>query len=434
MKPLPKRNDTVSVIGLGRSGRALISHLTAKGIRVHAFDDAKRETLGDIPLWLSSLGVPLYANGEGELRGDFVFRSPSVRPDAPRICRAALRGATVWGEAEYFAALCPCPIYAVTGSDGKTTTATMLSRLLSSAGRKNYLGGNIGRSLLPFLSEMKPSDACVLELSSFQLMDFEGSFHTGIVTNLSPNHLNWHTDFKEYAAAKLRLAELSHLAVLDKALFPHLAARRFSYGEEAELCVRNGYIYAFGVPLFPMTEMRLRGVHNLKNLLAAAAALAETVTLALLLDFARRFGGVPHRMEWVAERQGVTFINSSIDTTPTRTAATVAAYESGKGKLLLLLGGKGKKLPLAPLEEAMRRVGKAYLFGDMEMPLADFMKQRGLPYLCCGTMEAALLSAYAEAESGDSILLSPGATAYDAYLDYEERGEAFRKIAEGLPE
>lgn len=434
MKPTPRRKDTASVLGLGRSGRALISHLTAEGVRVYAYDDAPRERLGDLPLWLSSLGVPLYAGGEGELRGDFVFRSPSVRPDTPRICRAALRGATVWGEAEYFAALCPCPIYAVTGSDGKTTTATMLAGLLSSAGKKVYLGGNIGRSLLPFLSEITPDSLCVLELSSFQLMDFEGVFHTGIVTNLSPNHLNWHTDFKEYAAAKRRLALQSQNRVLEYGLFEGLSATRFSLGDEGDVCVREGRVTAFGVPLFGTSEMRLSGEHNLKNLLAATAALADTVTPALLLDFARRFGGVAHRMEWVAEKRGVSFINSSIDTTPTRTAATVAAYAEKAGRTLLLLGGKGKNLPLDPLEEAARRVAKSYLFGAMESALSDFMRERGLPHLCCGTMEAALLAAYAEAERGDRVLLSPAATAYDAYLDFEERGDTFRRLALGLPE
>lgn len=434
MKPLPKRNDTASVVGLGRSGRALVSHLTAKGIRVFAFDDAPRTALGDLPLWLASLGVPLFTDGEGELRGDFVFRSPSVRPDAPRLCRAALRGATVWGEAEYFAALCPSPVYAVTGSDGKTTTATMLAALLSAMGKKVYLGGNIGRSLLPFLNELTAEDACVLELSSFQLMDFEGRVHTGVLTNLSPNHLNWHTDFGEYAAAKRRLALQSGRTVIEKGLFPEVSALRFSLTEEADVWVKDGYLTAFGVPLFPITEMRLPGDHNVKNLLAATAALSDTVTPAVLLDFARRFGGVPHRMEWVAERRGVDLINSSIDTTPTRTAATLAVYKKMAGRNLLLLGGRGKNLPLAPLENVLSGVAKAYLFGETEEATAAFLAEKGCPYLCCGNMEAALLAAFAEARAGDRVLLSPAATAYDAYLDFEERGDVFRRLARALPQ
>lgn len=434
MKPLPKRNDTASVLGLGRSGRALISHLTAKGVRVHAFDDAPRSALGDLPLWLASLGVPLYTDGEGELRGDFVFRSPSVRPDTPKICRAALRGATVWGEAEYFAALCPCPIYAVTGSDGKTTTATMLSGLLSAMGRTVYFGGNVGRSLLPFLSEIRPTDACVLELSSFQLMDFSVTVDTGVVTNLTPNHLNWHTDMKEYAATKERLTLQSRRRVLPVGLFPTADALRFSSSDEGEVCVKDGYINAFGVPLFPARELRLSGEHNLKNLLAATAALADTVTPAVLLDFARRFGGVPHRMERVAEKRGVLFFDSSIDTTPHRTVATVAAQGEAGERTLLLLGGKGKGLPLTPLEEVARKVKKAYLFGETEAETAALWRRVGRPYLTCGSMEAATLAAYTEASAGDLVLLSPAATAYDAYRDFEERGDVFHKLVLGLPE
>ena len=432
MKPLPKRNDTASVIGMGRSGWALVSHLNEMGVRVYAFDDKPEEELGDLPARLSALGVPLFTGGEGEARGRFVFRSPSVRPDAPRLCRAALRGATVWGETEYFAALCPCPIYAVTGSDGKTTTATMMASLLSSTGRRVHLGGNIGRSLLPFLSDIRPNDACVLELSSFQLMDFSVPLYGGVVTNLSPNHLNWHTDFAEYAAAKRRLVSLSRRVVLEDGLFPDASALRFSTKGEGDMTVKDGYITAFGVPLFAASRLRLKGEHNLKNLLAATAALADVVTPHALLSFAEQFAGVPHRMERVGEKRGVVFLNSSIDTTPTRTAATMAALEGARG--LLLLGGKGKHLPLAPLEGAARRAKKVYLFGETEKENVAFLKAHGLPHLACGSMEAALLAAYTEAEAGDTVLLSPAATAYDAFRDFEERGEVFRRLVAELPE
>ena len=432
MKPLPKRNDVASVVGVGRSGWALISHLTELGVRVYAFDDKPKEALGDLPHRLSAMGVPLFAGGEGELRGRFVFRSPSVRPDAPRLCRAALRGATVWGEAEYFAALCPCPIYGVTGSDGKTTTATMIASLLSSTGRRVHLGGNIGRSLLPFLPDIRPDDACVLELSSFQLMDFSVSLDTGVVTNLSPNHLNWHTDFAEYASAKRHLVSLCRRVVLEEGLFPDAPALRFSMKGKGDVTVKDGYITAFGVPLFCASRLRLKGEHNLKNLLAATAALADVVTPRSLLAFAESFAGVPHRMERVGEKRGVVFLNSSIDTTPTRTAATMAALDGGR--VLLLLGGRGKRLPLAPLEGVVRRAKKVYLFGETQAENAAFLKERALPCLACGSMEGALFAAYTEAERGDTVLLSPAATAYDAFRDYEERGDVFRRLVSELPE
>ncbi len=428
MKPLPRKNDTASVFGLGRSGRALITHLVRHGVHVYAFDDAPKENLGDTPLWLSSLGVPLFSGGRGEARGDFVFRTPSMRPDSPVLCRAALRGAVVMGEAEYFASLCPAPIYAVTGSDGKTTTSSMLAGLLSMAGKRVYLGGNIGRSLLPFLDEMTPDDICVLELSSFQLSDMECTFDTGIVTNLSPNHLDWHKSFEEYAAAKRRLPSLSHRAVLRQGLFPALPALRFSGTEAADFTVRGDRLIGMGIPLCATSDVRAEGAHNLENLLAAAAAAAAFITPRALRGFARRFGGAPHRMELVATHDGVRYVNSSIDTTPTRTAATLAAQRKN-GRILLLLGGRGKKLTPAPLTAALRETDAfCFLFGETEEEFARAAKEAGRPYLRCESMENAFRAAKAEAKAGDTVLLSPAATSYDAYVDFEERGEHFRKL------
>ena len=370
MKPMPKKNDTASVFGLGRSGRALVTHLVRAGVRVYAFDDAPREALGDIPLWLSSLGVPLFAGGKGEARGDFVFRTPAMRPDHPTLCRAALRGATVMGEAEYFASLCPAPILAVTGSDGKTTTASMLAGLLSAAGKRVYLGGNIGRSLLPFLDEMTRDDLCVLELSSFQLLDMECTFHTGVVTNLTPNHLDWHRSLAEYEGAKRRLPLLSQRRVLHTSLFPEMDAVRFCARENADFTQRGGMLYGMGLPLLPVQDVRAEGAHNLENLLAATAAASPYITLAALRRFAQAFGGAPHRMELVAVKNGVRFVNSSIDTTPSRTAVTVAA-QGERGRLLLLLGGKGKRLSYDPLCDALATHDtRAFLFGDTEEEMA----------------------------------------------------------------
>lgn len=434
MKPIPKKHDTVSVFGLGRSGRALIAHLCAVGAHVYAFDDAPEEALGDIPAWLSSLGVPLYAGGTGEARGEFVFRTPAMRPDAPALCRAALRGAVVLGEAEYFAALCPCPIYAVTGSDGKTTTATMLAHLLSASGKRVYLGGNIGRSLLPFLGEMRADDVCVLELSSFQVCDMECRFAVGAVTNLSPNHLNWHTSFSEYEGAKRRLAVLSERRVLRAGLFDELSGTRFSASEEADFCLRNGMLFGFGVPLCAASDVRLPGRHNIENLLCAAAAAADAVTPAAVRELARRFGGVAHRAEWVGRRRGVDFINSSIDTTPTRTAATLRALAERSGRILLLLGGRGKGVSNEPLLPALLggRV-RPYLFGEAAEEMGAFLSAHAVSYAFSPTMGEALRAAYADAREGDTVLLSPAATSFDAFVDYEARGDFFRRAVESLP-
>ena len=434
MKPLPKKNDTVSVYGLGRSGRALVAHLVAKGVRVCAFDDKPREALGDTPLWLSSLGVPLYAGGEGEARGDFVFRTPAMRPDSPVLCRAALRGAVVMGEAEYFARLCPAPVYAVSGSDGKTTTATLLSHLLSTGGRRVYLGGNIGRSLLPFLDEMTVRDACVLELSSFQLQDMDTRFAVGVLTNLTPNHLNWHMGFEEYAAAKRRLALSSDTLVLRKGLFEDLLARRFSTDGDADFTLRDGVLWGLGVPLCRADEMRLSGRHNIENLLAASAAAAEVATPRAVRELALRFGGVAHRAEWVTRVRGVSYINSSIDTTPSRTAATLASL-SGEGRVHLLLGGRGKGLSYEVLTDALRgRDALCYLFGESASAAACALAKTGIPHAGFARLEEAFFAASGAAARGDTVLLSPAATAFDEFVDYEARGERFRRLCEQIKE
>ena len=428
MKPMPNRNDTASVFGLGRSGRALITHLVRRGVRVYAFDDAKREDLGDIPLWLSSLGVPLFAEGHGEARGDFVFRTPAMRPDHPALLRAALRGAVVSGEAEYFVSLCPSPVYAVTGSDGKTTTATMLAGLLRDAGARSYLGGNIGRSLLPFLDEMTENDVCVLELSSFQLIDMDCRFSQGVLTNLTPNHLNWHKGFEEYANAKRRLPEQAARRVLPYGLFDDMDAVRFSLREDTDFSLRDGVLFGYGIPLCRKEDIRLLGEHNVLNLLAASAAAAAHVTPDTVKRFASRFCGAPHRMQRVGERDGVTYIDSSIDTTPTRTAVTVGVQKE-YGRLLLLLGGRSKGLSYDPLVSALAGTDTVcFLFGEAREEIARALLTAGRRHACFDRMEDAFFAAEREAAAGDIVLLSPSATSYDAFADFEARGEAFSAL------
>ena len=427
MKPFPKKGDSVSVLGLGRSGMAAVEYFVQKGMRVYAYDDAPKSALAEQASRLYAVGVPLFAGGEGELRGDFVFRSPAVRPDTPRLCRASLRGSVIFGEAEYFAAACPCPIYAVTGSDGKTTTASMLASLLESTGKRVYLGGNIGRSLLPFLDGVSKQDLCVMELSSFQLMDFEAPVYVGLLTNLSPNHLNWHRDMKEYAAAKRRLLLLSHRRVLRQEVFGALEGVRFSANEDADYTVKGGVLFGRGVPLCRENEVRLSGRHNIENLLAAAAAAEDVVTPGAVRLLAKNFTGAPHRLERVCVTRGVCFYNSSIDTTPTRTAVSLSALSGRHEKIFLLLGGREKGLSFEPLTDAVCQSGaRPYLFGEAADAIGAALSAHGIAYTVADTMERATQLAFADAKAGDAVLLSPACTSFDAYADFEARGEAFR--------
>jgi len=427
-----KASDSVSVLGLGRSGMAAVEYFVKKGATVYAFDDAPEELLGDKCRRLRALGVPLLSSDE-EIRGDLVFRSPAIRPDTPRLCRARLRGATVTGEAEYFARFSPAPVFAVTGSDGKTTTSSYLAALLESTGRRVYLGGNIGRSLLPFLDEITENDLCVLELSSFQLMDFETSVYAGVVTNLSPNHLNWHKDMAEYAAAKKRLLSCAAHKVLNKAVFLDAEGVRFSGCEQADYAVRGGVLFGRGVPLCKEGEVLLPGRHNIENLLAASAASEALITPFAVSSVARRFSGAPHRLEPLGNRHGIFFYNSSIDTTPSRTAASLAALRGRHKRIFLLLGGRTKGLPLSPLADTVKESGaRPYLFGEAREEIAHALDKAGISYTAAASMEIAARLAFADAERGDAVLLSPACTSFDAYADFEARGEAFRYVVKNI--
>ncbi len=428
-----KKGATVSVLGLGRSGMAVISYFARRGVSLYAFDDGA--VSDEKKAYLASLGVPLFTHGKGELRGEYVFRAPAVRPDTPRLVRAALRGAYVLTEAEYVMLLSPSRVFAVTGSDGKTTTSSYLADLLSHTGRRIHLGGNIGRCLLPLLDDMTEHDFCVMELSSFQLMACSAPIHTGAITNLTENHLNWHTDMAEYAAAKERLLQLSARRVLRGGLFEGWDAVRFSSCGTGDYTLKGHTLYGRGVALCHRSDLCLSGIHNVENLLAAAACAEEYVTPWQVKETARRFRGAAHRMEWVRTVAGVRFYNSSIDTTPARTAVTVNALKDMGGRILLLCGGKDKGLSFAPLAELIRQTkARVYLFGEAEEKIASTLRAHGISYTSSGSMQNAALTAYGDAKGGDAVLLSPACTSFDAFADFEARGEAFRYLVGKIKE
>lgn len=233
----------------------------------------------------------------------------------------------------------------------------------------------------------------------------------------------------EYIAAKRRICTLASRLVLPSGLFPELPATRFGEEADADFALWEGMLLGYGIPLCRESDVRVAGVHNRRNLLAAAAAAAPLVTPHAVRDYARRFAGVSHRMECVGAHAGVRYLDSSIDTTPTRTARTLSAL--GEGRILLLLGGRGKALSYGPLIQALRaREVRCFLFGEAEAEMLTVLSASGVPALACGRMEDAALAAFAEARTGDTVLLSPAATSYDAFCDYAERGDRFRGLVE----
>lgn len=441
----------MTLAGLGVSNTPLVPFFLHRGYSV----EVHTKELASFP---PHPKVTLCAGKEYLRRfdGEIVFRSPGIRPEGEAFDRARQQGIPVLTEAGAFLSLSPCPVYAVTGSDGKTTTASLAAALLRASGRTVHLGGNIGDPLLYRLSACKSNHIAVAELSSFQLYDAPCSPVSAVLTNLSENHLNWHRDFAEYAAAKARIFGYPNrravLSADDEGSAPfRLAlpqAALFSSELSGEtLRMRYGpreYFYPEGDDLLRMDregktsviasyrDFRLPGRHNLRNLLAAVALTYPQLDPAAVTAVCRQFTGVPHRMEIVAEEAGVTYMNSSVDSSPSRTAATLAAI--GR-PAVVIAGGAKKGISLLPLCDAFARYAKAvFLTGDTAEEIRDLLlsslrfRQTGIPVYLPGDFEETVLAACRIAEKGDTVVLSPGCTSFDRFRNFEERGERFRTI------
>ena len=445
------RGKRVAVCGIGVNNTPVVKQFLAAGALVTACDRRTREQLGETAQELEAAGAILQL-GEGylsDLSVDLILRTPGMKPYLPEFEAARAKGITVTSEMELFFSLCPAPIYAVTGSDGKTTTTTIIARLLERAGRRAWLGGNIGRALLPFIHEVKAEDVAVVELSSFQLTNMTQSPHVAVITNVSPNHLDWHTDMQEYTEAKRNLVawqKAGDRAVLNAddpttcAYAQGLLAEVGFFSrkkqpkngaflrEDGMLCaVENDAI----TPILPAGEIRIPGVHNVENYLAATAAVRGIVPAETIADFAREFGGVEHRSEWVRTLDGVRWYNDSIGSSPSRTVAGLKAFDR---KVILIAGGYDKNIPYAPLGEAAKETVKAaVLLGATADKIESAIRSYSdLPIVRVKSMEEAVASARQLAVDGDIVFLSPASASFDMYKNFEERGQHFKRLVHAL--
>ncbi|WP_211748193.1 UDP-N-acetylmuramoyl-L-alanine--D-glutamate ligase [Paenibacillus sp. Marseille-Q4541] len=420
----------VTVIGAGVSNAPLIRMLFSVGARVTVRD---RNQALPRKEW-DDLGIRLHL-GENYLDrvgGDIVFRTPGMRPDHPALDSARAGGSRVTSEMEEFFALCPCPIFGVTGSDGKTTTTSLIAEMLADGGRTVHLGGNIGTPLLTRVGVMSPLDACAVELSSFQLMDMTRSPHVAVITNLSPNHLDWHRDMDEYTAAKRRLLDFQtadDFAVLNGDN-PATAALR----GRGRTKYFGGHTVHDGVidGLLPISDIRLPGWYNVENVMAAMSAVQGTVSDAAILETVRNFVGVEHRNQWVATVSGVHYYNNSIGSSPARTVATLHAHE---GRVLLIAGGRDKKVPFDEMARLLPdHVKVMLLIGEAATQIeAAARRVTGCPPIIhCEGLAEAVAQAHKLAAPGDTVLLSPACTAFDQYRNFEERGCHFVELVEAL--
>ena len=440
------KGKRVAVIGMGISNTPLIELLLDAGISVLACDKRDRDDFQGLIQSLESRGLETCL-GEGYLDGldgaDVIFRTPGLRPDAPQIIRAVERGAHLTSEMEVFLELCPCQIIAVTGSDGKTTTTTIIAGLLKAEGYRTFVGGNIGRPLLCELDKIRPDDYVVLELSSFQLLTMKQSPSVAVITNLSPNHLDMHRDMAEYIAAKKNI--FLYQEDRDKVVLNADNDISASFAQEARgqvtlfsrcrplergVCARDGVIFSNSSPVMAVSDICLPGVHNLENYLAAVAAVDGLVSSQTIRNFARTFHGVEHRIEMVRERRGVRWYNDSIASSPTRTIAGLNAFPQ---QVILIAGGYDKNLPYGPLgPEITKHVKVLILTGDTADQIEAATKaasdyRPGYPEIVrCGDLQEAVAQADRRARSGDVVLLSPASASFDRFRNFEERGNAFK--------
>ena len=441
----------ITFVGVGRSNLPLIEQFKAHGAAVSVRDKRSEAALGEDGEALKKLGAKLIC-GEDYLESideDMLFRAPGVPYLLPELQKARANGVAVTSEMEVFFDLCPCKIYAVTGSDGKTTTTSVIAEMLKAAGKTVHLGGNIGRPLLPEIRDVKPEDVAVVELSSFQLISMRRSPNVAVITNLSPNHLDVHKDMAEYIAAKenvyLHQGKTGKLVVnMDNEITNSFAEKapgmveKFSrLGKPSNgVWLENGIIYRNGRRIMPADDIKIPGVHNIENYMAAACATEGLATDADVDAVARSFGGVEHRIELVRELHGVKYYNDSIASSPSR---TIAGLHSFKQKVILIAGGYDKHIPFDVLgPEICVHVKTLVLCGATADKIRAAVEnapeyRKGAPEILEANdlCEAVALCRKA-AQPGDIVTLSPACAAFDQFKNFAVRGRAYKELVGSL--
>ena len=441
------KGKNVTVIGIGISNLPLIKYLVSLGANVTACDKHDAEWLGDKYTECAKLGINFKLGDDylENLTDDIIFKTPGLRYDVPELIAARERGAVITSEMETFFDVCPAHIIAVTGSDGKTTTTTLIHKMMTNAGYKTWLGGNIGNPVLAQTDEMTENDWVILELSSFQLHTMKKSPEIGVITNLSPNHLDWHTDYEEYIEAKTNIfAHMTHDNVIvlnadnrdSAALLPlaHANVKMFSREKKATIWLDGDIIRCGSEEVLDINDIKLPGMHNVENYMAAIAAVGGLVKNEVIRDVAKTFGGVEHRIELVRELDGVKYYNSSIDSSPNRSINTLKVFPQ---KVIMIAGGKDKGIPYDELGPALyEHVKTLILIGATSDKIYEALKKTGkadeVEVIFAKSYDEAVNTAKDKAVSGDIVLLSPASTSFDAFRNFEERGNLFKKLVNEL--
>lgn len=453
------KGKRIAFIGAGVSHKRCIEQFVELGAQVTLCDQKKSlDDFGAYADTLRRLNVNL-SLGEHYTDGfagqDIIMRTPGYEYYKPELQAALQAGAMVTSEVELFFEYCPCEIVAVTGSDGKTTTTTLISKMFEAAGRKVFLGGNIGAALLPQLADVTPDAVAVVELSSFQLISMRRSPKVAVVTNVTPNHLDHHKDMQEYIDAKRNIllwqvppcravlgfendisrsmesdckgeqVWFTRLHETDKGAFLRESDDTLCYAE-------NGVV----TPILPRKDIKLRGLHNVENLLAACAAVWGRVPVEAMRQVGSTFTGVEHRIEPVRTLDGVTYYNDSIASSPTRTIAGLRSFDQ---KIILIAGGYDKKIPYEPLApEILAHVKTLVLMGATGPRIEKAVREcagfaeSDLTILHADSMQHAVELARGAAQPGDVVSLSPASASFDLYPNFEVRGRDYKNIVNAL--
>lgn len=449
------KNKRVAVTGIGVSNQPLLKLLLEAGVQVTACDRKDRAALGPLGDELEKSGCTLRLgpNYLEDLDQGVIFRTPGLHPRFLEKARA--KGSIITSEMEVFFDVCSCPILAVTGSDGKTTTTTIIARLLEAAGFTVHLGGNIGHPLLSETESIQPSHWAVVELSSFQLLTMHKSPQIAVLTNLAPNHLDIHTDMEEYVEAKANVLAFQGpdgraVCNWDNEITRKLSGRtsgkvfyftRVSDKIPAAGCFLKDNAIWFqdesgSRAVLPLADILLPGAHNVENYMAAVCAVQGLVPDETIRSFARTFGGVEHRIELVRERHGVRWYNDSIASSPSR---TIAGLRSFPEKVILIAGGKDKGVSYAPLGPVVNDHVKCLILcgataGAIQTAVEQAENYHGMEIFVTEDYPAAVRAADQRSRPGDVVLLSPASTSFDRFRNFEERGRVFKDLVNALPE
>ncbi len=441
----------ITVIGIGISNLPLIKYLVSLGANVTACDRRSAEDLGENYTELEKLVVK-FNLGDGylnNLSGDMIFKTPGMRYDVPELLKAKENGSIVTSEMEVFFEVCPSHIIAVTGSDGKTTTTTLIHKMMTDAGYKTWLGGNIGNPLLTDTEKMKENDWVILELSSFQLHTMRKSPEIAVITNISPNHLDMHKDYKEYIDAKKNImlyqnegdtliVNADNQVTADIGKSANGAVKYFSRNGMADVYLDGNIIKRGIVEILNIKDIKIPGMHNVENYMAAIAAVSGLVSKDVIVNVAKTFGGVEHRIELVRTLDGVKYYNSSIDSSPNRTINTLRVFPN---KVIMIAGGKDKGIPYDEIGPALaEHVKVLILIGATSDKIQEALDAeinktgngKDIEVIRATSYEDAVNTARSKAHDGDVVLLSPASTSFDMFRNFEERGNLFKKIVNEL--